>query len=102
MPSIEQLENLLRSDPDDTFVLYGLAQEYAKAGDTDASVAHYDRVIALDPHYHYAYFHKARALDEDGRTDEAVETLRAGLAKAQEAGEAKASNEIAGLLDELT
>ena len=102
MPSIEQLEKLLELEPDDTFVLYGLAQEYAKADDTDRAVEFYDRVIALDPHYHYAYFHKARALDEGGRTEEALDTLRVGLGMAQQANDGKAAGEIAGLLDELS
>ena len=39
MPSIEQLKKLLELDPEDTFVLYGIAQEHAKAGDTDYDYA---------------------------------------------------------------
>lgn len=102
MPSIEQLERLLVTDPTDTFVLYGLAQEHAKAGETDRAVSYYDRVIAIDPHYHYAYFHKARALEEAGRDEEAAATLRAGLDRARTAGDAQAVSEIAGYLDQLT
>lgn len=101
MPTVAQLEALLAKSPDDTFLLYGLAQEHAKAGDTDTACSLYDRVIALDPHYCYAYFHKARALEDAERTDEAIATLRLGVAAAREANDQKALGEIGSFLDEL-
>ena len=60
MPSIPDLQRLLEKDPKDPFLLYGLAQEYAKAGDVAKAVEYYDRCLAADPLYCYAYFHKAR------------------------------------------
>src|SRR5690606_10197121 len=61
VPSIEQLQKLLQAEPDDTFLLYALAQEQAKSGNLGDAIATYDRVIALDPGHAYAWFHKARA-----------------------------------------
>lgn len=102
MPSIEQLEKLLEAEPDDTFLLYGLAQEHAKAGAVDAAIGYYDRVLAIDPSYCYAYFHRARALEEAGRVPEAVETLSRGLDAARQAGDQQAIGEISGYLESLT
>lgn len=102
MPTIAQLESMLEKTPDDTFLIYGLAQEHAKAGDTDRACTLYDRVIELDPHYCYAYYHKAKALEADDRTSEALETARAGATAAREANDTQAINELAALLDELT
>jgi len=102
MSRLEQLHKLRQADPDDADVRYMLAQEHAKLGDADAALAAYDECLALDPDYHYAYFHKARVFETEGQTDEAVATLRAGLERAQAAGATKAVNEIAGYLDELT
>ena len=101
MPSVEQLEKLLASDPRDPFVLYALAQEHAKGGDITRSVEYFDRCLAADPAYCYAYFHKARVLHEAGRTPEAVGTLREGAAAAKKAGDAHALSEISGFLDEI-
>lgn len=101
MPTIEQLSALLAKDPDDTFLLYALAQEHANNHNHDDAVRAYDRVIAIDPNYFYAYYHKARsqqAVDEPAAAD----TARQGLNRAQAAGDAKASSELAALLDELT
>jgi tetratricopeptide (TPR) repeat protein len=102
MPSIEQLEKLLEADPRDPFVLYGLAQEHAKRGDAAQAVALYDRCLAADPAYCYAYFHKAKALQAAGRDTEAIAALRDGVAAARRAGDQHALSEISAYLDELT
>ncbi|MFG0306793.1 MAG: tetratricopeptide repeat protein [Phycisphaerales bacterium JB040] len=101
MPTVEQLERLLRADPADTFVLYALAQEHAKAGRHEEAVAYYDRVLEVDPHYCYAYFHKARSQEARDDAAGAIETLRAGLPAAREAGDAQAVSEIGGYLEAL-
>jgi tetratricopeptide (TPR) repeat protein len=101
MPSIEQLTRLLEAEPNDPFLLYGIAQEHLKAGDFDTAVAWFDRTIAADPAHAYAYFHKARAQEEAGRRDDAVATLRAGVQVARAGGDQKAWSELAGFLDEL-
>lgn len=101
MPSIDQLLKVLAAEPNDPFTLYGLAQEYAKAGRTADAVEHYDRCLAADPTYCYAYYHKARALEAAGLLAEAIETLRAGKAAAKKAGDSHALSEISGYLEML-
>ncbi|MDX2131386.1 MAG: tetratricopeptide repeat protein [Planctomycetota bacterium] len=97
MPSIAQLEKLLAADPNDPFVLYALAQEHAKHGATDTAVDFFDRCLAADPTYLYAYYHKARVQLEAGRADDARAALRTGIAAATQAGDAKALNELRAL-----
>lgn len=101
MPSIEQLERLLAADPADTFVLYGLAQEHAKAGRVDTAVEYFDRCLAVDPGYCYAYYHKARVLAAAGRAAAALDVLKAGMETAQKAGDAHALSEMEALVDEV-
>lgn len=101
MPSIEQLQRLLEADPKDPFVLYGLAQEYAKAGDVGKAVEFFDRCLGADPAYCYAYFHKARVLGAAKRAAEAREVLAAGMKAARGAGDTHAAAEMEALLDEL-
>ena len=98
---LTKLRALLEKEPDDGFLLYAIAQEYAKAGDTDQAVAHYDRAIAVDPKECYAFFHKAKVLEEARRVPEAVTALRAGLARARTVSDRKAASEIEGYLDSL-
>lgn len=101
MPTIEQLERLLEADPNDAFVLYGLAQEHAKAGRHDTAIEYYDRVVAVDAGELYAYYHKALSQRELDREDEAIATLRAGVERARAAGDPKALGELSALLDEI-
>ena len=102
MPSLEQLEKLLAVDPEDAFVLYGLAQEHARLGNLTRAVEFYDQCLKADPAYCYAYFHKARAQQAQGQVDAAAATLRAGFSRAQVLGDTHAAAEISALLDEIT
>jgi tetratricopeptide (TPR) repeat protein len=102
MPSIEQLRKLLEAEPGDAFLLYGMAQELAKAGDHASAIGWYDRCLGADPAYLYAYFHKARSQEALGDTPTAIATLRAGLKAARERRDSHATAEISGYLDELT
>lgn len=102
MPSIEHLESLLAASPQDPFLLYALAQEHAKHGRHDAAIGFYDRCLSADPAYCYAYFHKARSQEALGQIDHAVETLRAGIQAARQAGDAHALAELSAYLDEVS
>lgn len=101
MPTIAQLERLLESDPLDTFVLYALAQEHAKAGGHERAVEFYERCVRVDPGYLYAYFHMARSLESLDRAHEAVGALRRALAHPAARSDAKASGEIRAYLDAI-
>ncbi len=101
MPSIAQLERLLAVDPHDAFVLYGLAQEYAKAGQDTRAIEFYDRCLAADPTYCYAYYHKARVQADAGQTAPALATIQAGIAVARKAADATALSELQALQFEL-
>ncbi len=99
---IELLEKMLERDPGDAFCRYGLAQEHLKAGNIDEAVIWFDRTIESDRDYCYAYYHKARALEQAGRIDEAAAVLRAGLERATSCGDSHAAAEIQSFLDQLT
>lgn len=101
MPSLDELRRLLQADPADPFVLYGIAQEHAKRREWAQALDFYDRCLAADPDYCYAYFHKARAQADSGDLPAALGTLRAGLQASRRAGDHHAASEIQGLLDEL-
>lgn len=101
MSRLAQLERLHAADAGDADVMYMLAQEHAKAGNYAGAVSWYDRCLAADPGYVYAFFHKARAQQAAGHLPAALESARAGLVRARELGQAKAQNELASLIEEL-
>lgn len=101
-PRLDALLAMVARDPTDAFCLYGVAQECAKLGRAADALGWYDRCLAADPSYAYACFHKARALEELDRVDDAIATLRDGLARAKAAGDGHAAAEIASYLDQLS
>jgi tetratricopeptide (TPR) repeat protein len=100
-PRLASLRALLAAEPDDGFVLYGLAQECHKLGRFDDAIAYYDRAIAVDPKQCYAFFHKAKTLESARRHAEIPSVLRAGLARARAVQDFKAASEIQAFLDDV-
>ncbi|HPF41274.1 MAG TPA: hypothetical protein P5081_19075 [Phycisphaerae bacterium] len=89
-----KLRALLEKEPNDGFLNFGLAMELAKQERWDESFAQFDRLIAVDPDYVGAYFHKGKTLASVGRTDDARVELRRGIEKAGEVGDFHARGEM--------
>lgn len=101
MSRLDKLMKLLEAEPNDPFVLYGIAQEHAKEERFADAILFYDRCLAADPGYMYAHYHKAVAQQESGDTAAAEATLHAGIAAARRAGDMKAQSEMQLLLDSM-
>jgi Tfp pilus assembly protein PilF len=100
-PRMLQLRKLLEKEPNDTFLLYGIALEYKKAGDLPAAISQMDRVIALDPGYCYAYHQKGLAYEQAGDVEAAKRAYRDGIEAARKKGDSHAAQEIEGALNLL-
>ncbi len=98
MPTKQDILELLKSEPNDTFLLYGLAMAYATDGDPAKAVETFDRVLANDPDYAAAYYHKAKSLISLGRGAEAKTVLAAGIPVAMKKGDAKTVREMQDLV----
>lgn len=101
MSRLDKLIKLLDAEPNDPFVLYGIAQEHANAERFHDAIAFYDRCLQADASYLYAHYHKAVAQKELNDEHGAKATIRAGLAAARKAGDLKAQSELQSLLDSL-
>jgi len=97
----EQIEEMLALDPDDAFLRYGLAMEYASAGQDELAVQQFAELARRNPNYVPAYLQAGQVLARLGRDDEAREILRAGITVANRAGEDHAAGEMNGLLAAL-
>ncbi|MFI4859379.1 MAG: hypothetical protein ACIAXF_01730, partial [Phycisphaerales bacterium JB063] len=70
------------------------ALEHGNAERFEDAINWLDKALALNAHYHYAYFQKAKMLSELGEDTDAVATLDAGIAKAAAANDGKALGEL--------
>ncbi len=94
---LQQLLKLHAADERDADLPYMVALEYAKLGQATEAIAWLDKCLSLNPHYHYAYFQKAKMLDREGESDDALAVLDVGIAMAQKAGDGKALGEMQDL-----
>jgi Flp pilus assembly protein TadD len=101
MPTRAQLEELLKSDPDDTFLLYAHAKACIGEGDFETGLQQFDEVLKRDPKHVAAYFQKGQALAENRQRQLAREVITQGIAVAQEVRDDHAEEEMRGFLESL-
>ena len=95
------LKEILADNPNDLFAHYGLAMEYANAGDTAAALAEYEKIVAMDPNYVPAYQMGGQLLLNLRRDEEARRWFDKGIAAARREGNQHAESEMQEVLDTL-
>ncbi len=78
---VKKLENFLKDDPDDPFIIYALAIEWIN-NDITKSKIYFDELLSNHPSYIGTYYHAARvylALENKSR---AIEIYKDGIAMA--------------------
>ena len=96
-----QLQRMLEKSPNDPFLLYGIAMELRKVKNYPAAVEFFDRTIAADPGYCYAYYHRGQVREEAGDEEAARQSYRDGIAAAIRKGDAHARGELEAALELL-
>jgi tetratricopeptide (TPR) repeat protein len=99
---VAALKQILDGNPDDAFARYALGLEYSGAGETDAALAEFQRLIAAHPDYTNGYFMAAQALARAERQDEAKSMLQQGIECARRTRNQHALAEMEAMLDELS
>ncbi len=95
---LEKLRQMLAKEPDDAFLLYGIALEHKKLNDPAAALDFLDRVTGIDPSYCYAYHQKGLVHESQGDTEAAKVAYREGIAAAIKKGDDHARGEIEAAL----
>ncbi|HEV2021016.1 MAG TPA: tetratricopeptide repeat protein [Terriglobales bacterium] len=101
MDRIAMLTEVLAQNPSDAFARYGLAMEHSKAGQTEAALEQFQKLLELHPDYTAGYFMAAQTLARAERTDEARKMLADGIASALRTGNQHAQSEMEAMLAEL-
>ncbi len=95
------LEELLAETPDDLELHYALAMEEVSAGDHEAAVKRFRELMNAPKPSVPAFQMAAQSLLKLGRTDDAIQVLRSGVAAAQQQNNQHARDEMQGILDSL-
>jgi tetratricopeptide (TPR) repeat protein len=98
---LETLRQLIAQNPNDSFLRYGLAMEYARTGELEKAAAEHRALLEMNSDYVASYYHGGQALEKLGRREEARELYERGLAACTRVGDLKTRNEIQAALDLL-
>src|SRR5216683_2157190 len=90
----EQIEEMLRDDPNDPFLRYGLAMEYISAGDDATASRCLQELLQVVP----AYVQAGQVLVRLNKEDEARAMYQSGIDVARKKGDLHAAGEMEGFL----
>jgi len=94
MPRIDQIQELLKENPEDSFLKHALALEYIKQGD-DANAKHvFEALLSANPNYVGSYYHLAKLYERCGLEEEAIKVYERGMEVARQLGEQHAYSEL--------
>ena len=94
----EKIEAMLKDDPQDQFLRYGLASEYRSEGRLEESLDLYRGLMADTQPHVPSFLMAAQVLLELDRVNDARAALREGIEIARRQGEAHAAGEMGELL----
>lgn len=98
---IEVFKEMLKDQPDDMMIWYGLGNEYFKSENWNEAADALSNVIKLNPDYTAAYQMLGSALLSAGKPDEARKVWNEGIATAERTGAWKAKQHIERLLADV-
>lgn len=95
---IEAFEEMLKEQPDEAMIWYGLAMEYSKLQEWNKTANALRNVIRCNPDYTAAYQMLGTALQNLGKKEEARHVWTEGIETATRTGAWKARGHMEGLL----
>lgn len=98
---IEIFKQMLVSDPINTSILFGLAKEYEKAGQTADVIATLERYLAVSDDEGNGFGMLARAYEQTGDTDNARDAYQRGVEAAQKHGHPSMAEEFRMAINEI-
>jgi Tfp pilus assembly protein PilF len=90
---ISQLLNFLQETPQEPFLLYALATEYAKT-DSKKALAYFEQLVSQHPQYVGTYYHLAQLYADLEESEKAKNTYEKGLEILENANETKLLQEL--------
>ncbi len=93
MNRLDYLLQLHKEQPDDPFLLYGIALEYKKT-DSSAAGIYFDQLLRLFPDYLATYYQAAEYFAERGYYEKALNIYEHGISLATSLNEIKTLAEL--------
>jgi len=94
MSRIDQLQEMLKEEPTDSFLNYALALEYAKNNDIPKSITIIEEIIQRDENYLGAYYQLGKLYEQLSNNAKAISTYQKGIDIAKAQNNRKAQGEL--------
>jgi predicted Zn-dependent protease len=94
----QQLEEMLKEEPNDPFLCYGLAMELVGEGEDEEAVRRFQELLEVAPEYVPGYLQAGQALVRLGRYKEARTLFSRGITTARKQADEHAAQEMEGFL----
>ena len=101
MTRIERIKEMLAANPGDSFLQHALALEYIKIEEDEQARHLFENLLQGDENYVGSYYHLAKLLERNDRTEEAKVVYERGMLKAKESGDLHTYNELKTAYDHL-
>ena len=101
MDRIEKIKEFLVANPTDSFLQHALALEYIKTGREEEAKDIFQTLLQQNENYVGSYYHLAKLMERQNKTEEAKAVYQKGMLKAKEAGDQHAYNELQSAYEEL-
>ena len=98
---LESLLNLLKKEPEDSFLLYGVALEYMSANNFEEAEKYFKSLLTIDSKYVPAYMQYAQLKVRQNEIESAKDFYKQGIQMAKKNGDKHAAKEMEEFLDEL-
>jgi predicted Zn-dependent protease len=98
---IEIFKQMLVNDPINSSILFGLAKEYEKNGQTEAMIETLEQYLALSEDEGNGFGMLARAYQKTGQPEKAKETYQRGIDAASAHGHPSMAEEYRAALEEF-
>ena len=91
---LKQLQELLKSEPNDCFLLHAMGVEYFSSERYDNAIEFFKKAIFNDKNYLASYYQLGQALERIDNNAEAIEVYRQGIEVAKKQNNNKALGEL--------
>ncbi len=97
----QQIESMLKAEPNDLMLRYCLAVEMHADGESESALEGFAKLCTEQPPHVPSYFRRGQVLVELERIEEARAVLRDGIEEARSQGDLHAAGEMSELLSDL-
>jgi predicted Zn-dependent protease len=88
------ISNMLKKEPEDSFLNYALAMEYLAVNDTGNAIRQLEALKKRDPDYLGTYYQLGKLYEGMEQNEKAIEAYKAGIEKAKQQNNNKAHGEL--------